>query len=496
LIPNTSTGEISFVSKGNKQINGRISYEPDLTNTRPIEFTKSYVNTSLKLEGDPFLINDFFKTKDFIFRKGNFKVLVDYKGDIASLEELFNEGTATFELKDSEVYYKAIGLSLPLNSINLTMQNDLADFGIFMRSDSLKEEMSFVGKVDNISELVVGNTGKKFSTTLDMYSPVLSWNNLLLLLVASEQGASQNRGMGESLKKSIKEMLTFFDPNFHLQIDEFIYSPKLKVRNFKTGLYLKDSTQLILDNTGFEYQKGSIGLNAEVDMHTKRVTPFKVALKTSNLDLAGFLNDVDYLNIEELANAENLKGQIDLNMNLSAILHENGRQLITEKTKAKINFTLSNVEIKGLSIVDSLAAKYKMKKRFAHLKFAPISNRITVNGSQINIPQMEFVSNALHLFAEGYIDLEGDSNLWFSIPFNNLKRKKKNGATIPVKSSYISTKNKFYMVYDRDETGQSNFGFRISKRKFYKDRGILDLYKVDKKAARKARKAAKRSGEK
>ena len=83
-----------------------------------------------------------------------------------------------------------------------------------------------------------------------------------------------------------------------------------------------------------------------------------------------------------------------------------------------------------------------------------------------------------------------DTNLWISLPLDNLR--KRDLAVIPEKKGYANSKRKFHLESRSDKKGAIKFKFFFTKRRFYKQRGLLDKYKSDRKKDREFRKAARK----
>ncbi|MGB1243444.1 MAG: AsmA-like C-terminal region-containing protein, partial [Chitinophagales bacterium] len=491
LIPNTAIGELTFE---NKFVKGKVNFHPEAKmEGEPV------IRTKLNLEGNPHVFNDFFKTEDFFFENGVFRVQFDYEGEVINFEDLLNKASASFSLEKSEVYYKAADVRFPLTHVYLDLRENKGNFRFFMRSDSLREELQFMGNINNISELILGNTGKPFHTTAAIYSPKLTWKNFKGFFASSptsldtaniqkteKKGMSINAGM----KRAVKGILNTFNPKLRIQIDNFEYSDKLAVRDLKAGVGLVNSSILEVYNTGFKFHDGSVNLRGQLNLEDSEDTSFSANFDTKDLDVAALLESLDYLSIKALEETENLKGRITMNLDLEGVIGGEQQSLILEKTKGVLDFELNNVEIKGLKIIDKIAEKVKKRKRFKEVIFAPISNRITINGTSLDIPLMEIESNALNLFIEGRVSPPDSTNIWISIPVKNLRKPKKDAFI--VRQGYNSTKNKVFLEVKPNEEGKHKMYFRFKKKKFYEERGIPEQYKKDKRENRKIYKKLKK----
>ena len=99
---------------------------------------------------------------------------------------------------------------------------------------------------------------------------------------------------------------------------------------------------------------------------------------------------------------------------------------------------------------------------------------------------MEIQTNVLELFVEGVIKTDIGTNIWLSIPYDNLAKKDK--TIVPKKRGYAATKSKLFIEITTDSNGDYKMKYHLTKKKFYKQRGIPKQYKLDKKKNREIRK--------
>ncbi len=485
LIANSSTGKVIFDVNDGKDFSGEITYQPD---TILREKLSTLGKSHIMLNGNPKVFNDFFKTEEFFFKDGRFRVNLDYTGNLTSIKDLFTEGNATFTLINSQVFYKPVGVTFPLTEIDLSLRDDQAAFDFYLRADSLNEKIHLNGNIENISELIFGNTGKALKAAVSINSNKITWSPFLDLFASKD--ATEKEGKSASIKATAKGILKTFDPIIHLNIDTFIYSDNLVFQHMKTGLHLQDTATLVVEKTSFDWHAGHIFLNASFDLGQKLITPFSSNIETQNLDLNEVVESLDYLSLPSLRKLKKLDGKVTMNFDLSGTIDDNANRLLPFATEGRLSFDLQEVVVIGLEPLDAIAARLRMEKRFQELRFAPIIGEVLIKGQEVEFPRLEIQSNAIHLFMEGTLSYGDLTNIWVSIPINNLKRT--NRWIIPEKTGYAAAKRKVYIEVTSDEEGDNQFKFRLFKRKFYKDRGILEQYKIDKKRNHAIRKAIRK----
>ena len=483
LLPNKSEGHIRFYSENRDDLDARIEFEP-AQNSIMGEMT-----TLVSLKGSPYMFNDYFQNDQFFFQDtGHFLVTLEYEGDVKNFDNLFEKTKGTLRIIDGAVKYKEADVVFPLNDLELSVLDDVASFDLFMYSVDLDRELQVEGQIENISELIYADTNKALSTQVSIYSPILSLSHALFVL-DNERGPKieeKNEILDVKLKQLTLGLLNRFNPTLDISLDTFIVNKNLSVHNLKTGAVLRDSTYLILDQTDFDFHEGHVSLSLVLDLSKENVEPFAAQFKTVDLGLSKTLAALDYLNIQNLKDAELLDGKLSLDLDLVGSFKD--LKLQKEKTKALLNFNLFELKLRGISFIDEMARKLYAYRLFHDIKFAPISNLIKINGTRIDIPQMEIQSTGANVFVEGYVDPENETNVWVSFPLDNLMRD--TTSVIPDLRGYAATKRKVHLeIFSDDDKIKTKLRWR--KKKFYQKRGIIEQYKLDKKRDKEIRKGRK-----
>lgn len=487
LLPNTSTGEITFSIDDGETLSGLVIYESSRLSKQQ---KHSVVRTKIHLDGLPHLFNNFFKTEQFFFDKGRFNLEIEYEGDVKDFAEMLNKGKATFAVHDSQVYYKPGDVTFPINQIQLNLAQDKADFDLKIESDSLHQKINFTGNITNLSELVLGKTGKKLSTMAMISAPKLSWQEIQDYFINPNIDTIRTDST-KTMKATVIGIFETFDPNIHLRIDTFVYSKQLMVEELKTGLYLENEHTFVLDQTGFNFHDGSVYLDGKLKLHQGDNTPFHAHFKIDDLDAAGLLEALNYLSLPSLQNMKNLSGRVSLNLDLEGIINKEGTALLPEANKGILDFNVKDLHIEGLQPLDDIAAKIMMKKRFSTLRFAPISNVFEIIGTEIKMPMTEIQTNTVNLFVEGQLSYLDATDIWVSVPVYNFLLSDPD--TLTDKSGYHHRPMKLHVAVSSDEEGKNQFDIRFKRKKFYtKERGGVEQYRKDKRAFRRLRKEERR----
>ncbi len=488
IITNASFGEITIESKAHNGTFATINYLPTAD--------QSKLKTTVNLEGDPSLFNEFFKTEDFFFSEGRFTVDLNFLGDLQSKAQLMTETTAVFGMRDAYVYYKPVDVNFPLKQVDLNLKQDKADFSFFVRSDSMDRQILFDGAVENLSEIIIGNTGKTIKMDVNVTSPLLEWATFLDIfmpennvIVNDIEKASKPMDVS-NIKATVRGLLRTFNPTINLNLDKFVYSNKLAFDKLNASLHMQDSAYLVLDNTSFNFHDGNIRMEGEVNLTQLDKTSFETLFNSKNVDIAKLIRGLDYLNLPSLRSIQKLSGHLDMDFDFKGTIANGGAGLINEETIGKLDFKLSDVELAGFPNLDTIATKLRMKRRFEDLQFATLSNQLTINGNEIDIPLMEVQSNAVNLFVEGKLSYGDNTNIWLSFPIRNLVLR--DYSVIQDYNGYASAGKKLFIEVTSNDIGENQYKLRLRKKKFYKSRDIDEQFRKDRKQWRKEKRMLKR----
>ena len=490
LVPNSSVGEIEFSLNNGESASGTIVYEPVRALQTEETVSESLINTRIQIEGDPQIISDLFNNEKFFFRGGEFDVDVSYSGDVEDLNELLKESISKLRVRNTEIYYKPVDITFPIRSLAFNMENEVAAFDLNMYSDSLEQEVGIRGTLTNFSTLVIEENLEPVSTEVEISSPHLSWNKFLGFFVGVSPDTTQREIL--ALKKTLTNIYKTFNPTLELSVDTFTYHDKLQFKEISSRVQLNDFSNLVLDDTGLKYEDGEATISASFDLKDAYITPFYLNFKTQEIDLAKFMESFDYFNVSTFRNIEKMAGKVSLNGEFIGTIKDSVG-LISEDSRGTLDFLVEGAQVKGFERLKDLAAKAKVFKRsrFDDIYFAPISNKVSIKGNRIEIPQMEIQSTAFSMFVEGTFSYQDSTSMWISIPLDNIKRRATD--TPPPKIGYEHAGRKIYVEVYTDEYQNDQFRFRLNNKKYYEQRGILDQYKSDKKENRKSRKDFKRT---
>jgi len=485
LNSNDIEGSISFISKNPNGIAGKIDFQPIRQGDSMV------MHSVIDFSGSPVLFNDFFKNEQFFFQdRGRFDAHFDYVGDLLSFDQLIAEADIDLKINDGAVLYEEADIVFELSDVSTKLHGDTADYVLNMRSDALDRELTATGVVENVSELIYGNTGKQLKTSVDIYSPVINVDHAAFIFETPTDTITSffvDKEVDNKTKRLVSGLFNRFDPDINVAIDSLIVTDQIRFSDFTSGLHLNDSTTLVLEQTDFIFCGGEVSAHATAYIGTNDLEPITAKITTEHIDMSQLLSNLDYLNEDRLRDAEFIDGTLTFDLDFKGALRD--LKIVDVFTDAQLDFEIDGLELKGVQLMEDLGERFKREEQFYHILFAPLANTITIKESRIDLPRMEVQSTAGNVFVEGHVDNEEGSNLWITIPLSNLK--KKDLLQPPSPQGYAAAKWKVFLEFYSDDAEPMDQKLRISKRKFYKKRDMLKQLKIDRRKWRKWRKAQK-----
>ncbi|MGC1631893.1 MAG: AsmA-like C-terminal region-containing protein, partial [Gelidibacter sp.] len=403
----------------------------------------------VKVKGKSEDLNDYLKTTNFIFKSGNFEFNGNYKAQSKDLTLLNSEGFGDLKIHGTSVHYKAANLQIPIDSLHIEINNDLATLKTLDIKLPGKSKVYFSGAIDHFSSFIndvddLNNHSSNFS----VYAPYIDTSNIKEFLEQSTIGKADPKDFDfKKWKESMRKINESFYPRITIQIDSLKHE-KLNITGFESELLFDKNGDIKIDDTQLYFYSGSIKMDVSVGITTVNDTPVDIDMRVDDMNLHQFLAAFDYLNNDDLRAADSIQGFLNYKIKANGTLDSEGKL-----NMASLNGALQ-LEVENLALYNyrPLMENVPLIKaeRFKNLRFRPIGQTFEIRNGHIIIPRTEIQSSAIHLFVEGRLKLDEYMNIWLSVPWKNLNRN--DGLTFPEKTSYKDAGAKFYVQFLQDKT--------------------------------------------
>lgn len=446
----------------------------------------------LTANGNAQQFNQLFNNQTFIFEDGNFWVDVQYNGDLLKGEKILDYIDCDLTMNKVKVNYADMNLHLPLKSLHVILDDGNAivrDFKLPLQSGNLIE---IDGRVNNFGSLLLDSIAQNVNSRLNIYSADLDFQDLARLFdvnsPSDDSDTTKTTQIQNVFKSTVKGIYQKFNPSINLIVDDFSYRT-FNVQNIKTGVFFHNKNLLDLKQTSFNLGKTYVGLDASLDLSKDETTHFSTDFNAQKMEVERLVQVFDYFNLPSLREAENVTGILSSEGILSGDVFDQTGKLDTTM-QGTIQFALEDLRLQNFGPILSTAGKIFNDKRLKDIRFAPITNTINIARGDIKIPQLEITSTAFNFFVEGNLRYDDNTHIWVSVPWSNLWFR--DYEKVPEKKSYNESGIKFFIQAKGEENGGMDYKFRFTNRKWYKSRGLLHLYRKQKRRERKQRRKYQR----
>ncbi len=401
-----------------------------------------------KVKGKSEDLNDYLKTSNFIFQSGNFEFIGNYRAKSKELKLLNPEGFGDLKIGGTLVNFKAANLKIPVDSLHIEINNDLATLKTLDIQLPGKSKVYFSGSIDHFSEFINDTTDlRQHSSNFSIYAPYLDTFNIQEFLGDSNAEAMEEQNFDfKKWKDAMLKINASFYPNIAIQIDTLKHE-RFNITGFESKLLFDNNDNFKIDSTQFDFHKGSINMDFSVGLKKNDNTPVSINMKVNNLELHELLTSFDYFNNDDLRKADSIQGNLNYNLIANGTL-DNDEKLNMNSLNGTLHLDLDNLALFNYKPIMEDIPLMKAE-RFKNLRFRPIVQTFEIRNGEIIIPRTEIQSSAIHLFAEGRLKLNEYMNIWLSVPWNNLKIN--DGLSLPEKTTYKDAGSKFFVQFLQDK---------------------------------------------
>ncbi len=450
------------------EINAHYQQENSI-NDNPFDFI-----FSVFVKGKAEDLNDYLKTKNFIFKSGDYSFVGNYKGQSRNLESLNSNAFGDLKIGNALLDYRVAGLQIPVDSLHVEINDDVAELKALDINLPGKSSIYFSGSIDNFSDFINDSefdTGH--SSDFSIYAPYLDSRDIIEFLknTKSNKDTISNDALDlQKFKEAMVKINNSFYPTVDFKIDTLKHH-NLNAKNFKMALLFDADGNFKIHDSALDFVNGSIALNVDVGVRTEAYIPVKIDMEAKNIDLNELVTQFDFFNNEALRETERIDGIVNYILKADGTVANDGVVNLES-----LNGTLQ-IELDSLKLINYaplMESTPLMKdERFKNLRFRSIVQTFEIKDGVVIIPRTEIQSSAIQVFIEGQVKFNEYINVWLSLPWKNLKSN--DGLTLPEKTTFGQAGSKFFLelVQDKNAKKERNQNlkvkFRFSDRKLKKE---------------------------
>lgn len=363
-------------------------------------------------------LNNLLSSNVLHFIDGNGSLNLKYAGSLTSFTDSGTNIQGRLSFSQGKLLYKPTHIQINEANGNI----------VFMNKDVFIENLNcFV----NNNKLIINGTAKEFLSLFNystakadidwsIYSPSINLNKLQSIFQKNENAkpnTTTSKGNTFKLDKIIS------DANFRVNVkaDEFIFN-RLRATKLLGNFSINDErwkfNQLSLNHSG-----GNIFVAGELIPDNTKYNA-TIGVKMNNVDINKVLYAFDDFGQTGISYS-NLLGKLNviatIKMNVDRSLQEK-----PENINGQIDFSLKNGMLINYEPLKKIQAIIFKKRNFDEIKFAELTDRLTVNDGEVTIHKMEIQSTVITLFVEGIYSSKGKTDISIQVPLKNLQKRDEN----------------------------------------------------------------------
>ena len=182
---------------------------------------KTGIQLKLTAQGDPKKLNNVLGNDTFFFEDGLFDIQADIRGDATYIDNLLQNSTLSFDLKDSNILNPKTDLSLPIKKLSLDYIKEKTKLNTFQIDLPSGDHIAITGVLSNLQSLVHPDLNNKTTSDIKIYSKKLIWEDFTTIIQATK-----NKGKPKhTLQETLKDLYLKFNPKVHVNICLLYTSP-------------------------------------------------------------------------------------------------------------------------------------------------------------------------------------------------------------------------------------------------------------------------------
>lgn len=217
---------------------------------------KNFFNVHLMMNGPNETLAEVLRNDNFDFKGGNFSFNARILGDIEEPGEVLNHATGNFTLKNSQVMLKSNQLQLPLEIIDLQLNQDKSVLKNLKINLPGGKNLVLTGSLTNVASLLSNDPSNPAQVSLRLDANDLNLDELISTAVEAIPYTKKESSDLKTLHETFKTIYTKFRPEVKLDLNSLEYRGII-FNDVDANMRLSNPETLLFENFSFGY-KGSV----------------------------------------------------------------------------------------------------------------------------------------------------------------------------------------------------------------------------------------------
>ncbi|MBX7142606.1 MAG: AsmA-like C-terminal region-containing protein [Chitinophagales bacterium] len=255
---------------------------------------------------------------------------------------------------------------------------------------------------------------------LDVKADTVNFNSFKKPVTTTEvKEAVRKRSAAQFIPSTIDWMTNHVELNLNINAAAVRYKRLLTTNVSGHVLIAPDFVRI--NDAFMNTSGGAFKLNAAINGLTKKKHEVELTANIRDASINELMYSFNNFG-QDAMTSNNIFGIINADVSFSAKLNEK-YDVVGPSMKGSITTSIKNGSLRNIATLQNIS-KYVFKNRdFSNIQFADMQNNFELNGTMMNLNEVQILSSVVTLFVEGQYDFnKNKTDLLFTIPFSNLKR--------------------------------------------------------------------------
>jgi hypothetical protein len=380
-------------------------------------------------------LNELLGASTIEFKNGHCNADIKYHGVVMKSDTAPASIFGTVNLDNAAIEYTPRNLTFTDCSGSLVF--DDKDFIVKqLKAHSGSTSLLMNGSVKNLTSLI-DKSPEKLILNLNISSPKIVLSDFISFLskrVITPAADAKKNSTKKLLKLATQVDKILNDCSVELQInaDRLIYK-KFNADKVAATLLLTDK-MVALKNVLVAHAGGTLQLNGSLTEGPVQ-NMVRLAARMTNVDVTKTLTAFDNFGQDGIVD-KNLKGRLSADINISGLINTKA-ELDPNSLRGIVDLRIKDGELINFEPVKKISQTAFKNRDFSNIRFADLTDKLEITGSEIKVNRMEIQSSVLTMFVEGIYDVEKGTDLEIQIPLSNLSKR---GEDFELKNKGVKSK--------------------------------------------------------
>lgn len=363
-------------------------------------------------------LNDQLSFESIDFTGGTAELYLQYNGPISASPAFLSKVTADVRLENASLIYYPRDLTFTncTGNISVSANNITIDS---LRCDVRGNHFFITMAGNNMTGLTNENLAKA-DIVCNVFSPSVDLDDFQSMFSPRKH---------KNVQRSKSKMAAIAD-----KVDDILNKGNLemnvKANHIRKKTFTADNVmaQVVFFGDDWQVQRATLShaggtLSVTGAMHQVNDNYHQASSKVvaRDVDVRRLFYAFNNFGLTDLS-YRNLHGIMNANADITFGTNSNGH-IVPGSLNGVVDFSIKNGSLVNFTPVQKLEGIAFLHRDLSNISFAELKDKITIKGTEIEIPRMEIASSAITMYVQGIYGLNNNTDISIQVPWSNLAQK-------------------------------------------------------------------------